>query len=95
MEYVTVSEVDELMGQSWAAEDKKARAVLLANAWMGGQRLPSLDPMPQQWKQAGAEVAIEAAADRRTVRPGAAQALDRAGRCRFSEKGVSVYGQGK
>ncbi|HBQ89177.1 MAG TPA: hypothetical protein DD803_06915 [Alcaligenes faecalis] len=64
MEYVTVPEVDELMGQSWAAEDKKARAVLLANAWMGEQRLPSLDPMPQQWKQAGAEVAVEAAADR-------------------------------
>ncbi len=52
MEYVTVPEVDELMGQSWAAEEKKVRAVLLANAWMGGQRLPSLDPMPQQWKQA-------------------------------------------
>lgn len=64
MEYVTVPEVDELMGQSWTAEDKKARAVLLANAWMGEQRLPSLDPMPPQWKQAGAEVAVEAAADR-------------------------------
>lgn len=64
MEYVTASEVDELLGQSWAAEDKKARAVLLANTWMGEQRLPSLEPMPQQWKQAGAEVAVEAAAGR-------------------------------
>lgn len=64
MEYVTVPEVDELMGQSWAAEEKKARAVLLANAWMGERRLPCLVPLPLQWKQAGAEVAVEAAAGR-------------------------------
>lgn len=64
MEYVTVSEVDALLGQSWAAPDKKERAVMLANVWLTERSLPELDPIPQQWKEAGAEVAVEAAAGR-------------------------------
>lgn len=62
MEFITIAQVDDLLGAAWAAEDKKARAVLMANTWLTGKRLPAFDPVPDAVVQAGAEVAREAAA---------------------------------
>lgn len=60
--FVSVAEVDSLLGESWAATDAKKRAVLMANVWLENQGLPKIEPIPDAWKQAGAEIAKEAAA---------------------------------
>lgn len=62
--YITVADVDGLLGADWTSADKKDRAVLIANVWMTNRNLPDIEPMPEEWKQAGAEVAREAAAGR-------------------------------
>lgn len=62
LEYITVAEVDGVFGLTWAAPDKKERAVLMANVWLTSRSLPERDPIPTEWKQAGAEIAREAAA---------------------------------
>lgn len=61
-DYITIAQVDELLGADWAAEDKKARAVLMANTWLSAKPLPAFDEVPAAVVQAGAEVAREAAA---------------------------------
>lgn len=61
-EYITIAQVDGLLGSDWTTEDKKARAVLMANTWLTQKRLPAFDPVPDVVVQAGAEVAREAAA---------------------------------
>lgn len=60
--YITVAQVDELLGPTWAPEDQKARAVLMANTWLTNLGLPEFDPVPDDVIQAGAEIAREAAA---------------------------------
>lgn len=61
-EFVSIAEVDDLLGSDWAPQEQKTRAVLMANVWLENAGLPAdIEPMPQQWKQAGAEVAKEAA----------------------------------
>lgn len=62
--YITVDEVDSLLGIAWTTPDKKDRAVLIANVWMTNRSLPDIDPMPEEWKQAAAEIAREAAGGR-------------------------------
>ncbi|KAA6196360.1 hypothetical protein [Pseudomonas lactis] len=62
--YISVAQVDALLGPTWTAEDKKARAVLMANTWLTNLGLPAFDPIPDDVIQAGAEVATEAAAGR-------------------------------
>lgn len=62
--YVTVADVDSLLGADWTDADKKDRAALIANVWMTNRNLPDIDPMPEEWKQAASEVAREAAAGR-------------------------------
>lgn len=62
--FVTVEDVDTILGVDWAVADKKARAVLIANVWMTNRNLPDIEPMPEEWKQAAAEIAREAAAGR-------------------------------
>lgn len=62
--YITNQDVDSLLGPDWAPEEAKDRAVMVANVWLTNQRLPELDPIPNEWKQAGAEIAKEAAAGR-------------------------------
>lgn len=62
--YISVAQVDALLGSTWTAEDKKARAVLMANTWLTNLGLPAFDPIPDDVIQAGAEVATEAAAGR-------------------------------
>lgn len=62
--YITNHDVDSLLGPDWAPAEAKDRAVMVANVWLTNQRLPELDPIPNEWKQAGAEIAKEAAAGR-------------------------------
>jgi hypothetical protein len=60
--YITTEQVDALLGSGWTTEDKKPRAVLMANTWLTNLGLPGFDPVPDDVIQAGAEVAREAAA---------------------------------
>ncbi|MEE6443176.1 MULTISPECIES: hypothetical protein [Pseudomonas] len=60
--YITVADVDALLGSTWAPDDQKARAVLMANTWLTNLGLPEFDPVPDDVIQAGAEIAREAAA---------------------------------
>lgn len=62
--YITVADVDALLGPTWTTEDKKPRAVLMANTWLTNLVLPVFEPVPDDVVQAGAEVAMEAAAGR-------------------------------
>ena len=60
--YITVAEVDAILGASWAPDDKKARAVLQANAYLTSLNLVDvdMDAIPEEVKQAGAELAVVA-----------------------------------
>jgi hypothetical protein len=62
MDYITVAQVDALLGAGWAGTGDPARAVLMANAWLSAKPLPSFDEVPAAVVQAGAEIAREAAA---------------------------------
>nr|WP_315436115.1 protein singed [uncultured Pseudomonas sp.] len=61
--YITVADVDAILGASWAPDDKKARAVLQANAYLTSLKLVGvdMDAIPEEVKQAGAELAKTAA----------------------------------
>lgn len=61
--YITVADVDAILGPTWAADDKKARAVMQANAYMTSLNLVcvDMDAIPVEVKQAGAELAKTAA----------------------------------
>ncbi len=61
-DYITIAQVDGLLGSGWTTEDKKARAVLMANTWLSAKPLPAFDEVPAAVVQAGAEIAREAAA---------------------------------
>lgn len=60
--YITVADVDAILGASWAPDDKKARAVLQANAYLTSLNLVGvdMDAVPEEVKQAGAELALVA-----------------------------------
>ncbi|WP_430304081.1 hypothetical protein [Pseudomonas mosselii] len=60
--YITVEQVDALLGPAWAPDDQKARAVLMANTWLTNLGLPEFDQVPDDVIQAGAEIAREAVA---------------------------------
>ncbi|MBK0003370.1 protein singed [Erwinia sp. S38] len=62
--YITLQDVDGILGSSWAAADKKSKAVLQANTWMTGLNLQDIEPenIPDTVKQAGAYAASVAAA---------------------------------
>ena len=62
MDYITVAQVDALLGAGWAGTGDPARAVLMANTWLSAKTLPSFDEVPAAVVQAGAEIAREAAA---------------------------------
>ena len=61
-EYITIAQVDALLGSDWTTEDKKARAVLMANVWLSAKPLTEFSEVPAAVVQAGAEIAREAAA---------------------------------
>lgn len=57
--YITVADVDTILGPAWAPDDKKARAVMQANAYLTSLNLVGvdMDAIPVEVKQAGAELA--------------------------------------
>ena len=61
--YITVADVDAILGANWTTEDKKARSVLQANAYLTTLNLVGvdMDVVPEEVKQAGAELAKVAA----------------------------------
>ena len=61
MQYVTVADVDEKLGEAWAPEADKARFVAMANAYLSALRIQLPDPVPDEIKLAGAELAAAAA----------------------------------
>ena len=58
--YITVEQVDALLGPTWAPDDQKARAVLMANTWLNERVRQEFSEVPAAIVQAGAEVAREA-----------------------------------
>lgn len=60
--YITVADVDAILGATWTTEDKKARAVLQANAYLTSLNLVGvdMDAIQDEVKQAGAELAVVA-----------------------------------
>lgn len=61
--YITVADVDSILGTSWADDSVKAKAVLQANAYMTALNLQNVpdNPVPDDVKQAGAYLASAAA----------------------------------
>jgi len=62
--YITVADVDGILGDGWAEADKKAKSVLMANAWMTSLNLQDIDAgsIPADVKTAGAYASSVAAA---------------------------------
>lgn len=61
-DFITIAQVDTLLGVDWTTEEKKPRAVLMANTWLTQRVWDVCDPIPDAIIQAGAEIAREAAA---------------------------------
>ncbi|MBC3345438.1 hypothetical protein HU811_02160 [Pseudomonas sp. SWRI196] len=62
-DFITVAEVDTLLGPGWAGTGDPVLAVTMANAWLTAKiNRPVADPTPEAIKLAGAQVAKEAAA---------------------------------
>jgi hypothetical protein len=61
--YVTVEDVDRLLGPEWADNNAKSKAVLMANAWMNTFNLRGFntDEIPENVQLAGAYAASVAA----------------------------------
>ena len=60
MNYVTNDTVTDILGADWAASGNEAQAVLMANAWLNEQRLPTYaDDVPNEILAAGAYIAKE------------------------------------
>ncbi|WP_280041280.1 protein singed [Pseudomonas sp. Hg5Tf] len=57
--YITVADVDANSGTDWTTEDKKAGAVMQANAYLTSLNLVGVDKdnVPDDMKQAGAQLA--------------------------------------
>lgn len=60
-DFITIAQVDSLLGVEWTTEDKKPRAVLMANTWLTERVRQEFSEVPDAIVQAGAEVAREAA----------------------------------
>ena len=65
--FITVEDVDSVLGSSWTDESKKAKSVLMANTWMNGLSLKMPRDkathetiIPDDVKQAGAYAALAA-----------------------------------
>ena len=60
-DFITIAQVDSLLGVEWTTEDKKPRAVLMANTWLTERVRQEFSKVPEAIVQAGAEIAKEAA----------------------------------
>lgn len=56
--YITVADVDTILGADWTIPEKKARAAMQANAYLTSLNLSGvdMDAIPEEVKQAGAEL---------------------------------------
>lgn len=63
-EFVTVDQVDAILGPDWAPQDKKSDAVYQANAYLGALQFKCWDAQPEAVTRAGAELARLAAQDK-------------------------------
>ena len=62
-DFITVADVDTLLGPGWAGTGDPILAVSMANAWLTAKiKRVVPDPVPAEIKTAGAQVAKEAAA---------------------------------
>ncbi|MCO7515715.1 hypothetical protein NJF44_10670 [Pseudomonas guariconensis] len=62
-DFITVADVDSLLGPGWAGSGDPVLAVAMANAWLTAKINRTVaDPTPDAIKLAGAQVAKEAAA---------------------------------
>ncbi|KAF0567423.1 hypothetical protein FQV37_2279 [Psychrobacter nivimaris] len=60
MNYVTNDTVTDVLGADWGAAGNEQQAVLMANAWLNEQRLPTYaDDVPNEILAAGAYIAKE------------------------------------
>lgn len=60
--FITIAQVDTLLGTGWTEDDKKSRSVLSANAWMNGLNLHIKgEAIPENVVLAGAYAAQAAA----------------------------------
>lgn len=58
MIFVTIEDIDAILGVDWATQDKKAMAVNQANVWLSAKKFCSgVDPIDESIKQAGAYLA--------------------------------------
>lgn len=58
MIFVTIDDVDLILGSTWTTQDKKAMAVSQANVWLSAKKFcKGLDPIADDLKQAGAYLA--------------------------------------
>ena len=58
MIFVTIAEVDAILGVGWTTEDKKAMAVNQANVWLSNKNFcKGINPISESLKQAGAYLA--------------------------------------
>ena len=56
--YITVADVDEILGPDWTTQDKKASSVFMANVWLNSLGLKVCpDHIPNDVKTAGAYAA--------------------------------------
>lgn len=61
IEYITVTDVNDVLGAGWEGTGDADRAVLEANAWMTSRGVMASDPVEQDIKTAGAYLAKESA----------------------------------
>lgn len=60
MDYIDVQgATDYFDNPDWAVKRTPERCVRLANLWLSRKGLPDLDPIPEEWKEAGYEIAFE------------------------------------
>lgn len=61
MIFITIDEVDAILGADWTTPDKKAIAVNQANTWLSAKKFcRGIDPIDEAIKQAGAYASWEA-----------------------------------
>lgn len=65
MIFVTIEDVDTILGNAWTAQDKKPMAVNQANVWLSAKKFcKGLEPLDDAFKQAGAYLAQLSANDK-------------------------------
>lgn len=58
MIFATIDDIDMILGDDWATQDKKADALLDANMWLSSKKFcKGLEPIAQELKQAAAYLA--------------------------------------